>query len=222
MLAIAARAQEALREHGLAAEGWRFRWDQAKRRAGACHFRTKTISLSAPIFRLEANRSDVEDTILHEIAHALVGPGVPAHGRIWQLKALAIGAKPVRCHKLETPTPFVGVCECGPIHGRCILPKSQRRCKRCHGPVTWARRDGHAPAAAPKPKPATARPSAARQAARTAAARKAWETRRKRAAAQSAGMMGPESEPARADSTAESAGPTILAVDPVDLPLPLP
>ena len=51
----------------------RVAYDSAKRRAGVCRFATQTLGLSAPLTTLHSE-VEVRDTILHEIAHALVGP----------------------------------------------------------------------------------------------------------------------------------------------------
>ena len=52
--------------------GYRFKFDNAKRRFGQCSYTNKRISLSKP---LSSNNLDnffqINDTILHEIAHAL-------------------------------------------------------------------------------------------------------------------------------------------------------
>ena len=52
---------------------WRFRFDHARRRAGVCTHATRTISLSGPLTDLY-DADTVRAVILHEIAHALVGP----------------------------------------------------------------------------------------------------------------------------------------------------
>src|SRR4051812_30508933 len=72
-------AHELMRRHGLG--GWRFEFDQAKRRAGVCRHRQKVIGLSAPITRLHP-ADEVRDTVLHEIAHALAGARA-GHGPVW-------------------------------------------------------------------------------------------------------------------------------------------
>lgn len=91
-------AQHLLEKHGLWQQGWRFAWDRAKRRAGCCKYRKRLITLSQPYVELNtsSNPDDIIDTILHEIAHALVGHG-HGHDAVWQMKAEEIGARPVRC-----------------------------------------------------------------------------------------------------------------------------
>jgi predicted SprT family Zn-dependent metalloprotease len=96
-------ANELLAEYELQAEGWRVTIDKQKIRAGVCRYGPKTIGLSAYLIRLN-EESEVRNTILHEIAHALT-PGA-GHGPIWQAKALEIGARPDRCYtrdEMEMP-----------------------------------------------------------------------------------------------------------------------
>ena len=49
-----------------------FQFDNAKRRAGCCDYRRKRISLSG-YFTEHNNKTEVMNTILHEVAHALAG-----------------------------------------------------------------------------------------------------------------------------------------------------
>jgi predicted SprT family Zn-dependent metalloprotease len=44
------------------------------------------------------DKREVRETILHEIAHALAGPKVRAHGREWGEIALRIGCNGRRCY----------------------------------------------------------------------------------------------------------------------------
>lgn len=75
--------------------GWSFEWDNAKRRRGATHFNTKTITMSKHLTPIRT-RAAVRNTILHEIAHALVGPS-HGHDRVWRAKAISIGCNGERC-----------------------------------------------------------------------------------------------------------------------------
>ena len=47
-------------------------------------------------FVLRATWSDIRDTLLHEIAHAIVGPG-HGHDALWQTAARRIGCTAKRC-----------------------------------------------------------------------------------------------------------------------------
>lgn len=91
-------AHRLMERHGLIQRGWTFQWDNAKRRAGRCRYGRKEITLSRHYVALNvADRpDDVIDTILHEIAHALVPPK-HGHDDVWKAKCVEIGARPVRC-----------------------------------------------------------------------------------------------------------------------------
>ena len=92
--------------------GWSFRFDRAKRRFGCCNFTTKTISLSKILTELNAPEK-VRDTLLHEIAHALVGPR-HGHDAIWKNQVRALGGKAAaRFREAEIAIPrskFVAFC----------------------------------------------------------------------------------------------------------------
>lgn len=90
---------------------WNFKFDRAVRRFGYCQYKTKTISLS---YDLVGNNSleHVQDVILHEISHALVGPG-HGHGDIWKQSARRVGARPERCYSSvvkATRRTWIGYC----------------------------------------------------------------------------------------------------------------
>jgi len=107
-----ALARSIMNEHGLTT--WTFQFDRAKRRLGMCSHRTQTISLSAPLTRLN-DEERIRNTILHEIAHALVGPG-HKHDHVWRRQARAIGCDGRTCVDTEeivtAPTAWVGICPC--------------------------------------------------------------------------------------------------------------
>lgn len=73
-------------------EGWTLTFKrriQRFRTAGTCYYRRKTITL-APVYVELNSDENVTDTILHEIAHALLPPGA-GHGDTWKRKAIEIG-----------------------------------------------------------------------------------------------------------------------------------
>lgn len=71
---------------------WNVQVNNTKRTLGMCCHSIKTIKMSKAFF-VSMNPSDVMDTVLHEIAHALVGPG-KGHGAEWQAMAVRLGATP--------------------------------------------------------------------------------------------------------------------------------
>jgi predicted SprT family Zn-dependent metalloprotease len=81
-----------LRKYGLIERGWSFRFDGAKRRLGLCDYDERVICVSREHAELN-DFATVRDTILHEIAHAIIGPG-KGHGKEWQAMARQIGAIP--------------------------------------------------------------------------------------------------------------------------------
>lgn len=119
-----------LREHGL--EHWNVTTDRAKTRAGVCRFAARTISLSAPLTRLH-DEAEVRDTILHEIAHALVGPS-HGHDQVWRAKAMAIGCSGERTVSTEAPSvegPWRGECPEGHHYTRHRRPGRVMSCLTC-------------------------------------------------------------------------------------------
>jgi predicted SprT family Zn-dependent metalloprotease len=84
---------------------WEFQFNRRKSQMGVCHYphhkRAGRIELS--IYFVAHNTEDeICDTILHEIAHALVGPR-HGHDAVWKAKCLEIGAVPKRCGSAVMP-----------------------------------------------------------------------------------------------------------------------
>lgn len=123
-------ARELMDEHGLTT--WSLVFDRAKRRAGVCRAGEQTIGLSRPLTRVHT-REQVRDTVLHEIAHALVGPRA-GHGPRWQDAALAIGARPHRClpdDAAKIPGSWQGTCPAGHTIDRHRRPSRVTACREC-------------------------------------------------------------------------------------------
>jgi predicted SprT family Zn-dependent metalloprotease len=122
----------AMETHGLFSKGWSFVWDSAKNRFGQCRYGSKTISMSRKLVELN-DEALVRDTILHEIAHALVGPK-HNHDWTWRTIAKQIGAKPERCFGNEVASPqpnYIGICQdCGYQGRRYRL--TQRTAENCY------------------------------------------------------------------------------------------
>jgi predicted SprT family Zn-dependent metalloprotease len=128
--------REKLALHGLTDKGWTVQFDRARRRFGQCRHNERVIRLSTPLVSLN-EREKVLNVILHEIAHALVGPQ-HGHDRTWRSMAAAIGAKPERCYTeadvVTTQAIYVGTCpSCGQQHHRHAIRGwlATRACKAC-------------------------------------------------------------------------------------------
>lgn len=128
--AAEAMARDLMARHGL--RGWTFAWDRAVRRAGATHFGDRRITLSRQLTALH-DEAGVRDTVLHEIAHALVGPR-HGHDAVWRRRALAIGASGRRCLDADAPTVegrWRGVCPAGHETTRHRAPTRVVSCRAC-------------------------------------------------------------------------------------------
>ena len=126
----ARRGRTLLDQHGL--HDWSLVFDRAKRRAGVCREGRKEIGLSAPLTEIHPE-SEVRDTLLHEIAHALVGAR-HGHDRVWQRTAVAIGCSGQRCSAADAPKidgDWVGLCSAGHRVTRHRRPERPAACKQC-------------------------------------------------------------------------------------------
>jgi SprT-like family len=134
----AALARELLAAHGLT--GWCFRLNRSKVNLGLCKYGPRTIELSVYFVGCNSDEA-IRETLLHEVAHALVGPG-HGHDAAWKAMCLRVGARPERLsfeaemppgrwqavcpgcgelhHKHRRPKRMVGwwCCRCGPQRGR--------------------------------------------------------------------------------------------------------
>ncbi|MDB5384554.1 MAG: SprT-like family protein [Planctomycetaceae bacterium] len=86
-------ASQELAKHNL--HGWTFGWANTKRRVGVCKYHTKRIEI-ARYYALNSPPELVLDTLWHEIALAIVGPG-KGHGPAWKAVARQLGATPTAC-----------------------------------------------------------------------------------------------------------------------------
>ena len=132
-------AELLIRKHEL--DGWRFGFDLAARRGGRCSFDRREISLSEK-FALAAPPDEITDTILHEIAHALVGPK-HGHDATWKTTARRIGCSGRVSHDIDfSSARWILTCPtCG-----WQVPRLRRRngliCTGCGGRVEYHANDG--------------------------------------------------------------------------------
>lgn len=125
-----------MEKHGLIDKGWQFEFDNARRRFGVCRFRNKRIGLSKNLVNLN-DEAKVKDTILHEIAHALVG-SKHGHDWVWRRKAIEIGCNGERCYnskEVNMPqSKYIAECNgCGYTHKKHRTPKKSSSCGKCSG-----------------------------------------------------------------------------------------
>jgi predicted SprT family Zn-dependent metalloprotease len=137
-------AVQLLKRHGL--DLWGFTFNRRKQTMGLCRYTDRIIELS--IYFVECNSpEEILDTLLHEIAHALVGPK-HSHDRVWKRKCLEIGARPERCGQAFMPAGrWQAECGgCGRRFDRHRKPKQPRRwfCGRCgpqRGKLAWKQKE---------------------------------------------------------------------------------
>ena len=117
---------------------WNFGFDLAQNRGGVCKGRSKVITLSVT-YCLNAPKEEVIDTVLHEIAHALVGPE-HGHNKKWKLMAKWIGCKAEVYHNVDHGLDrWHGSCPCGQTWKRKKLMAKVRTatCPKCAERITW-------------------------------------------------------------------------------------
>lgn len=112
---IRAEARQLLDSHGLS--DWEFGFNANVRRAGVCFYPYRgepgRIELSVHFAEKNSDK-EVRDTLLHELAHALVGPG-HGHDAVWRAKCRVIGAPTEACYGDEVEMPrgrWRAVCGC--------------------------------------------------------------------------------------------------------------
>ncbi len=140
-------AVELMQKHGL--QGWCFAFNKNLRRAGVCFypFGGKPGRIELSVHYVELNDEDeIRDTILHEIAHALVGLN-HGHDGVWKAKCVEIGARPERCYAGDGNMPkgrwqaHCGGCEKKFYRHRRPKRLNGWHCTPCgpaHGAIVWA------------------------------------------------------------------------------------
>jgi predicted SprT family Zn-dependent metalloprotease len=136
-------ARKLLKTFGL--PDWSFRFNKSKVHLGLCKYGPRAIELSRHFVERNAPEM-VTDTLLHEIAHALVGPG-HGHDAAWKEACARIGARPERLsYEAEMPDGcWQATCGCcGLLHHKHRKPKHMvgwwcARCGPALGQLTWHR-----------------------------------------------------------------------------------
>lgn len=81
-------AEELLYSTGLRSKGWRFQFNKRKTYYGICYLDYKVIEISEVLTQLNGKRL-FEDTVKHEIGHALCGHGF--HNEEWASLVAELG-----------------------------------------------------------------------------------------------------------------------------------
>lgn len=131
-----------------------YRWStkidaRPKRRLGQCRYHRREIGISAWLVASAAPWSEVVDTIRHEVAHAVTGPG-HHHDAHWKKIAAELGARPERCAPrgvVDDHLPrgrWAVTCPCGVIdqrrhRGPNRRPGTTYTCRHCGGLINWSR-----------------------------------------------------------------------------------
>ena len=145
LFAVKKLANELMQEHGLTQLGWTLQFDNSVKRFGVCRHQPKVIGLSKPLCSIN-DEVQVKDTILHEMAHALVGRG-HGHDNVWKRMCVEIGAKPQRCYKREeisvVDLRYQAICGgCGKKHQRAKrVPENRRRACLCQRNKSWEQKE---------------------------------------------------------------------------------
>lgn len=144
---VRGRAAALIRDH-LDPSVWTFGFDNAKTRAGQCDFARRRITVSRHLAERFTD-DDIDQVLLHEVAHALVGARA-GHGPGWRRTAAALGYTGSRLHDgpiASELAPWIGVCPSGHEHYRYRTPTRPMACATCsrrYDPahtITWRRRD---------------------------------------------------------------------------------
>lgn len=131
-------ALDLLDKHGLWMEGWTFDWDNARKRWGLCNHNQQIITASRILTELNSEE-EFRQTILHEIAHALVG-GRNGHNWKWRMKYREIGGTGGRTGTgVTAPPKFEGKCPSCEL--KVYRDKRTRgyhgACRKIHQPVPY-------------------------------------------------------------------------------------
>lgn len=139
---LADYARHLLDEHGF--HDVPFLWDNAVKRWGACHFRRGyagertlvKITMSRKLTALN-DLNACEDTILHELAHAIAirDYNHSGHGATWKRIARGLGIAGDRCYNPDehntVEARYLGTCPreaCDKVYKRERMPRGARSC----------------------------------------------------------------------------------------------
>jgi len=102
-------------EHGLIRQGWEHAFSDTKVRVAECSYRERTIYVSR-LMVLHADATMVEQTMLHEIAHALTRGH--KHDAVWKSTAKSLGYSGAR----KQVNPYVMVEHMNLLENALLMP----------------------------------------------------------------------------------------------------
>lgn len=113
-------------------DGWSFGLDHARTRVGACHYAARRITCSTYLVAYLAD-DEVDQVILHEIAHGLVGQKA-GHTKVWLRQARRLGylgARTIEVPEARLSARWLGVCRAGHQYYRHRRPTRVAYCSLC-------------------------------------------------------------------------------------------
>lgn len=122
---------------------WSFGLDHARTRLGCCHYTEKRITCSRHLVAYLAP-DEVEQVILHEIAHGLSGHAA-GHGKVWRRQANKLGytgGRTIEVPEARLAARWLGRCSAGHEVLRHRRPAKRVYCGACarqgvNHPIVW-------------------------------------------------------------------------------------
>ncbi|MDR1512777.1 MAG: SprT-like domain-containing protein [Propionibacteriaceae bacterium] len=130
-----ARASELIGQHLTA---WSFGFDHARARVGCCHYDDRQITLSRHLV-LGLTAPEVDQAVLHEIAHAIAGPK-EGHGPAWRRTAARLGytgRRTMHVPDAREQARWVARCPKGHEYRRHRRPSRAAYCSPCSRAGQW-------------------------------------------------------------------------------------
>lgn len=125
---VAKFARQLMEQHGLIAKGWKFKLGNAVHALGSVDG-SKVLRLSRHLV-LNSGKRKIRNTLLHEIAHALVGWRQHRHDKVWRAKAISIGCDGEVHGDMDVPPPtWIG--ECPKCHRKTMVYRRGRLPQSC-------------------------------------------------------------------------------------------
>ena len=118
-------------------QGWSFKFDNAKMRAGYCSYKLRTITLSRVFVTSQyVTYGQVYNIMLHELAHAIT-PG-HGHNNVWRDAAIAMGCDGSRTCSVFCDYSYCGPCGCKDkkLHYRHKVTKRKPVCRYCRATIS--------------------------------------------------------------------------------------